>query len=915
MKIILYIAVLCAAALAASAENLVKNAGFEVATPKGGAELWSAPQEPYSFVAGEGQNGTRALRFDVKKESPYAFPSQVVALEPGRAYVAEAWVRAEALEGNEAGGAIAVEWRKPDGGWLGGNYSVGIKGSSGGFRKITLAVNVPTNAGSCTISAYVPRGMTGKAWFDDLSIIPAERPLLGAFVTDVYRNTAVSGDVNLSVVVNMPPDELVEKGARAYFDILSAATSRRTVEVPVVNGAARTKVDVCELAAGETEMQFRLMDAKGAQLASKSLIFTRPVPKGQRPYLAKMPRLPVRIERNRTLFNGAPFYPLGMFVSKIEDSVIADLKKGAFNCVLAYNPPTRKQMDAAHAAGLKVIYSIKDAYLGTRSCPAEIIDEASEIKWVTERIAAFKDHPALLAWYINDELGIELKERLTARRDLVEKLDPGHPAYVALYQMDILKEYLGTFDVIGSDPYPICQTGDPPISQVAEHTRITRETIFGGMAMWQIPQIFDWGCYRKKDVEKTRAPTFEEMRNMAWQFIAEGAMGLVPYAYHPLKHMDWRDKFDVQWKKVCDISHEIAASAPVFLSEEPPVAVGGIPQGMSVRAWHYAGKDYVLCVNTTREPLAAELDVEVHGKVPVSLAGLGFEMKTLTPPPFTAAKEGFFIAAEQRADSVVAFDGRTPGRHPYVWEWNAARDPGVAKEYRKFFGCMAECKLISTECGDAVIAVGSAGGFAEIPLAAGRAVCYGKVNLSPHSIAKLPGNMKYAIASAISNEITVVDCAVAPLEPDKQPQRRFFLLDAHGTEWDEKRGCLWALGGTNLVKYAWDPEKLELKRLANYDFRPVGGRGGHDLVPDGAGGYFLSTGASVLRFYPDEGRFEFIRHEHAVKCLSPSPVWGEATVKTREIWWTDRILVRQAGKEHVIGPYPGARFYKARWMK
>ena len=104
----------------------------------------------------------------------------------------------------------------------------------------------------------------------------------------------------------------------------------------------------------------------------------------------------------------------------------------------------------------------------------------------------------------------------------------------------------------------------------------------------------------------------------------------------------------------------------------------------------------------------------------------------------------------------------------------------------------------------------SGGGFAEIPLSSRKAVCYGVVNLSPHSIAKLPGDRKYAIASAVSNEITIVDCTQYPFSPLKQPKRTYRLWDAHGVEWDAKRGCLWALGRDRIVKYALHPEMFEL---------------------------------------------------------------------------------------------------------
>lgn len=166
-------------ALSAAANNLVGNPGFEIEDAKDGAMNWSDPSNPYSYILGEGRNGTRALRFDLKADSPYAFPSQKVKLVPGERYIAEAWVRTENLKGANGGGAaIAAEWCKPDGKWYSGRYSNPVVGNVGAFTKISLPFTYPKDAGSFTNSPYVAKGCTGKAWFDDITIVPAKRPLV-----------------------------------------------------------------------------------------------------------------------------------------------------------------------------------------------------------------------------------------------------------------------------------------------------------------------------------------------------------------------------------------------------------------------------------------------------------------------------------------------------------------------------------------------------------------------------------------------------------------------------------------------------------------------------------------------------------------------------------------------------------------
>ena len=275
MKIIFAVAVLGAFRILAG--NHVVNPGFEIDAGKGGAANWSSAKKPFSYVSGEGRNGTRALRFDFAKNSPYVFPSQKLKLVPGESYVAEAWVRTENLNGeNGIGAALAAEWCKPDGTWYSGRYSHPVSGNVGEFTKITVRFTLPKDAGICTISPYVMKGCTGKAWFDDLAIVKAERPLVGPMlVSDAYRNTAVSGDVKLSVNVFMTEKDRAEKGFKAEFE-LPLAEGVRFIEAPIRNEVVQTVVDAGALFPGRSRFVFRLKDGSGKVLAERELAFLDP---------------------------------------------------------------------------------------------------------------------------------------------------------------------------------------------------------------------------------------------------------------------------------------------------------------------------------------------------------------------------------------------------------------------------------------------------------------------------------------------------------------------------------------------------------------------------------------------------------------------------------------------------------------
>ena len=146
------------------------------------------------------------------------------------------------------------------------------------------------------------------------------------------------------------------------------------------------------------------------------------------------------------------------------------------------------------------------------------------------RVRQFRDHPALLAWYLNDELSLKYLPRLEAHRAGWLGENPDHPTWAVLYQVHDVAAYFNTFDVIGTDLYPI---GRKPASMAAVWTAETFRQVAKSRPLWQVPQLHNWADYAKtpEDRAKGRTPTLAEKRSMAWQCICEGATGLVFYSW------------------------------------------------------------------------------------------------------------------------------------------------------------------------------------------------------------------------------------------------------------------------------------------------------------------------------------------------------------------------------------------------
>ena len=329
----------------------------------------------------------------------------------------------------------------------------------------------------------------------------------------------------------------------------------------------------------------------------------------------------VYIDDNTTIVNNKPFFPLGLYVGRGPRSreafdALDEIADSPFNTILSYQinegsiAQIRRYLDAVDQHGLKFIYSIKDLYQGTKYFPKRIGRYQGEEQMTRGIINEFKDHPAILAWYLNDELPVKYIPRLTKRYKLVKQLDPNHPAWIALFQVDELKSYLGTTDVIGTDPYPIPAY---PMSMVSEWTQKTREAAGPKRAIWMVPQLHNAGLYRK-DYADSPSPTLDEVRCMTYQSLVHGANGLIYYSFFDLK----RDPlgFESRWADVKKVGEEVKRLTPILLStEEPPkVQLSSGVKNIHFSAKQHDGKLYILAVNISREEHDAEFVISADAE-------------------------------------------------------------------------------------------------------------------------------------------------------------------------------------------------------------------------------------------------------------------------------------------------------------
>ena len=597
-------------------ENLAANPSFEVMGGDGQwPARWSGDRQVYAICRQTARSGEAALRFSNDDPQRYRLASQRIALEPGGKYRISVWVRTEDLRGDESGATVCVEWRDQQGQWLGGVYPSGVKGTRD-WTRVEAVTRLPQEARDFTLSCYVRRGMTGTAWFDDVQVVRlADPPLRTMLVSPVYRgriSTEGPPTVRVRLELNLldydyRPEQLRfawelrnDSGQSVDWSDGSETAPISPAEPPAGEDHWTIEFPAVGLPVGAYRLVIRLLGPEGDELQSAEHRLTRVADDFR-------PRCTID-QQGRLVVDGQPFFPLGMYFGAIKAEDLRVFADSKFNCLMAYGSPTREQMDLADRHGLKVIYSIKDWYFGSRYCPPDIRSVADEEPKIRERVRAFRDHPALLAWYLNDELPQSFMPQLDAHQRFVEEEDPDHPTWVVLYQYREVNDYRNSFDVIGTDPYPI---GRGPASDAGRWTAETFRQVHGSRPLWQVPQVFNWANYHRVEApsDRHRTPTFDEMRSMAWQCIAEGATGLIFYSWYDIQRNPDVPQ-PVQWERLKKIAAEIDRYAAVLLSAEPSpaVCVGGempdlpCPPSLHWTARRHEGRIYLFVVNNGDGP-------------------------------------------------------------------------------------------------------------------------------------------------------------------------------------------------------------------------------------------------------------------------------------------------------------------------
>jgi hypothetical protein len=398
----------------------------------------------------------------------------------------------------------------------------------------------------------------GTIWFDDLQVYQ-EGVDLGAFLVKPNYGTFFGQDRNFTIKVSLP------ESYKNIHCVVEFVKDKKIVEqklVKVTNYFAKGKFD-SKLPLGKCEVKITLIDK---QLKKRFKTITLPVTV-QAKY--NPPKGAVTFDsQNRMLVDGKLFYPLGIFYSSLphqRKEHLERLKDSPFNLIMDYSALSmaipqdqekitaiRKGLDQMSKYNLKIIFCLTAFYASNSNYVKKgWAGEKGTLNMTRKLVNAIKDHPALLGYYLTDELSIEQLGLPVKMRQLINHLDPYHPTFTLSNLPSVMPHYIVSGDVFMYDPYPL-RSKRASRRYVAEEISAFRENNHkSGSPCWAVPQTFNWGIQRtvhmstsiNEKLETYIEPTINDMRTMMLICILDGATGIVPWNYPFPWRQDTLDRF------------------------------------------------------------------------------------------------------------------------------------------------------------------------------------------------------------------------------------------------------------------------------------------------------------------------------------------------------------------------------------
>ncbi|HEY3297332.1 MAG TPA: hypothetical protein VGK34_01650, partial [Armatimonadota bacterium] len=412
---------------------------------------------------------------------------------------------------------------------------------------------------------------------DNLRLLPPVKPALADFdlVYPNYREIIFPNVNNIKVSAEVrPADYGLDPSTLLLKLTASGGKITCSSKSAVKDSVTAISLPIQKLPVGKVRLSAAVVSSKTGKTLSVKSWNLRKISRSE------TAAIPVYVdENNNSVVDGKPFFPLGWFGSGNPEHM-SDIADSPFNCLLDYGTNLKPKaemtayLDAVQQKGLKLIYCLNDVYPTSTYFDDRTWEGVKGNDQIVSAVVnAYKDHPAILGWYLNDELSTALVPKLQDYYHRVRNTDPNHPCSIVLCIARDVKHFTSTTDILGFDTYPI---PSEPITKVATGTQSLESASRGHMSYWMVLQAFAWYQHNSLDPDRShtptaeelktgRAPTYEEGRCMTYLSLAHGAKGLLYWCYYDMK---WLPQYKEMWGWMKSIGSEVKSLSPMLLSPD-----------------------------------------------------------------------------------------------------------------------------------------------------------------------------------------------------------------------------------------------------------------------------------------------------------------------------------------------------------
>ena len=494
-----------------------------------------------------------------------------------------------------------------------------LKGTTGWTTFINPHVVIPSTqkATNVRLQTY-DRVPAGDAWFANISVQQEIPPGLQTFLLyPNYRGLMFSDQsqaVSMDLVV-APPTGTTLSSLQVELDASDLNGNLLVSQIFPAATEFTGSLDLTGLPDGTYSVVGRLEDTGGNVLMAETpytvVKLDASLRAGMKAYIDP--------SNQAHFLDGNQHFVLGIYdttgYSDLPSYYMAELAaiaKAPINMMINYyitNAPTRAiaaYVTAMKQFGMVFLPDMSGFYAGNPNWPAGVAKEfgtSDPDTLTTDYVSSFASNPGVVGYYAQDEPAIGVQPETFDQYGVIKAADPSGFTLAVTDQPTRVGLWRDTVDVLGVDPYPIFEPSNNNLAEVADWTRSAHQAVHGARPVWTVIQFF------QADLESAW-PTEQQLHDMSWMAIDEGATGLFYWEYGLRGLYEVKDptKKAALYQELIDVTREIKSLEPVLLSPDAPVLTANSATGTVFTKTKIGadGTRYVLAYNHGATPVTAQ---------------------------------------------------------------------------------------------------------------------------------------------------------------------------------------------------------------------------------------------------------------------------------------------------------------------